>query len=82
MSANPIPTRDEDSYFLCADTRAQGISPEAFLARQARHLREHLERTLHPDVAGPSLPTGLQMNRTAQLAARQQWMRLRLFPTL
>ena len=52
MSTNPIPMPEEDSDFLRADTRAQGISPEAFLARQVRHLREHLERSLHPDVAG------------------------------
>ena len=37
---------------LRADTRAQGISPGAFLARQVRNLHENLERPLHPDVAG------------------------------
>ena len=52
MSTNPIPMPDEDLDFLRADTRAGGISPEAFLARQARHLRKHLERPLHPDAAG------------------------------
>ena len=48
----PIPMPDEDLNFLRAYTNAQGISPEAFLARQARNLCEHLERPLHPDAAG------------------------------
>ena len=52
MSTNPIPMPDEGLDFLRADMRTQGISPEAFLARLARNLREHLERPLHPDVAG------------------------------
>ena len=52
VSTITIPMPDEDLDFLRAYTRAQGISPEAFLARQARNLREHLERPLHPDVAG------------------------------
>ena len=52
MSTITIPMPDEDLDFLRAYTKAQGISPEAFLARQARNLREPLERPLHPDVAG------------------------------
>jgi hypothetical protein len=36
--------------FLRAYTSAQGTSVEAFLARQARNLREHLQRPLHPEV--------------------------------
>ena len=52
MSTITIPMPDEDLDFLRAYTSTQGISPEAFLARQARNLREHLERPLHPDVAG------------------------------
>ena len=51
MSTITIPMPDDDLDFLRADTSAQGISPEPFLARQARNLREHLERPLHPDVA-------------------------------
>ena len=50
MSTMPMP--EEDLDFLRAYTSAQGISPEAFLARRARNLREHLEQPLHPDVAG------------------------------
>ena len=51
MSTITIPMPDEDLAFLRAYTSAQGISPEAFLARQARNLRDHLERPLHHDVA-------------------------------
>jgi hypothetical protein len=50
MSTITIPMPDEDLAFLRAWSEAQGISPEAFLARQARNLREHLQRPLHPDV--------------------------------
>ena len=61
-STNPIPMPDEALDFLRADTRAQGISPDTFLARQARNLRELLERPLHPDVAGA---TGIVSSQVA-----------------
>jgi hypothetical protein len=51
MSTITIPLEDEDLAFLRAWSEAQGISAEAFLARQARNLREHLQKPLHPDVA-------------------------------
>jgi hypothetical protein len=54
MSTITIPLPDEDLEFLRAYTSAQGTSAEAFLARQARNLREHLQRPLHPDVARAS----------------------------
>lgn len=41
---------DEDFAFLRNFSAAQGTSAEAFLARQARNLREHLQRPLQPDV--------------------------------
>lgn len=50
MSTITIPLPDEDLAFLRAWSEEQGISAEAFLARQARNLREHLQRPLHPDV--------------------------------
>ena len=42
---------DEDLAFLRAYSAAQGTSAEAFLAQQARHLREHLQRPIHHNVA-------------------------------
>ena len=50
MSTITIPLPDEDFAFLHAYSAAQGTSAEAFLARQARNLREHLQRPLQPDV--------------------------------
>ena len=50
MSTITIPLSDEDFTFLRAYSAAQGTSAEAFLARQARNLREHLQRPLQPDV--------------------------------
>ena len=52
MSTITIPMPEEDLAFLRAYSEAQGISAEVFLARQAHHLREHLQRPPHPDVAG------------------------------
>lgn len=51
MSTITIPLPDEDLTFLRAYSATQGISAEAFLARQARNLREHLQRPLQADVA-------------------------------
>ena len=52
MSTITIPLPDEDFTFLRAYSAAQGISAEAFLARQARNLRKHLQRPLQPEVVG------------------------------
>ena len=54
MSTITIPLADEDLSFLRAYSEAQGTSAEAFLARQARNLREHLQRPLQPDVMAVS----------------------------
>lgn len=54
MSTLTIPMPDEDIAFLRAYSAAQGISAETLLARQARSLREHLQRPVHPDVAAAS----------------------------
>jgi hypothetical protein len=51
MSTITVPIPDEDLDFLRAYSEAQGLSAEAFLARQAHLLREQLQRPLHPDVA-------------------------------
>lgn len=50
MGTITIPLPDEDFAFLREYSAAQGISAEAFLARQARNLREHLQRPLQPEV--------------------------------
>ena len=54
MSTITIPLPDEDFAFLREYSAAQGTSAEAFLARQARNLREHLQRPLQPDVVAAS----------------------------
>ena len=50
MSTITVPLPDEDLAFLRAWSEKQGTSAEEFRARQARNLREHLQRPLHPDV--------------------------------
>ena len=50
MSTITVPLPDEDFAFLRNFSAAQGTSAEAFLARQARNLREHLQRPLRPEV--------------------------------
>ena len=45
-----VPLPAEDLAFLRNFSAAQGTSAEAFLARQARNLREHLQRPLRPEV--------------------------------
>jgi len=50
MSTILVPLPDEDFAFLRSFSAAQGISAEAFLARQARNLRERLQRPLQPEV--------------------------------
>lgn len=52
MSTITIALSDEDFAFLRAYSAAQGTSAEEFLARQARNLRESLQRPLQPDVVG------------------------------
>ena len=54
MSAITVPLSDEDLAFLRAYSEAQGLSAEAFLARQARNLREHLQASLRPEVEAAS----------------------------
>jgi hypothetical protein len=51
MSTITVELPDEDLAFSRAYSAERGISPEAFLAHQARNLREYLQRPLHPDVA-------------------------------
>jgi hypothetical protein len=54
MSTITVPLPEEDLKFLRSYTSAQGTSAEAFLARQARNLREHLQRPLPPKVLAAS----------------------------
>ncbi len=54
MSTITIALPDEDLAFLRAYSEAQGSSAEAFLARQARNLREQLQRPLQPEVVAAS----------------------------
>jgi hypothetical protein len=51
MSTITIPMPEEDLAFLRAWSKEHGTSAEAFLAQQARNLRERLQKPLHPDVA-------------------------------
>jgi hypothetical protein len=50
MSTIRVRLPEEDFAFLRNFSAAQGTSAEAFLARQARNLREHLQRPLRPEV--------------------------------
>ena len=50
MSTITVPLPDDDLAFLRDYSAAQGTSAEAFLARQARNLRKHLQRPLQPEV--------------------------------
>jgi hypothetical protein len=54
MSTITIPLPEEDLTFLRAYSNALGTSAEEFLARQARSLREHLQRPLQPEVLAAS----------------------------
>ncbi len=50
MSTIAVPMPEEDLRFLRTWTEQHGSTAEAFLAQQARNLREHIQRGLHPDV--------------------------------
>lgn len=50
MSTITIPMPDEDLAFIRAYSSAQGTSAEAFLARQARNLRRHMQQPVERDV--------------------------------
>ena len=54
MSTITVPLADEDLTFLRAWSKTQGTSPEAFLAQQARNLRQHLQKPLQSQVAAAS----------------------------
>jgi hypothetical protein len=50
MGTITIPLPEEDLDFLRAYSKEQRTSAEAFLARQARNLRHHLQKPLQPAV--------------------------------
>ena len=54
MSTITVSLAEEDLVFLRAYSEEHGTSAEAFLARQARNLRERLQRPLRPEVAEAS----------------------------
>lgn len=54
MSIIKVTLADEDLAFLRRFSKAQGISAEEILARQARSLRRQLERPLPPTTAAAS----------------------------
>lgn len=54
MATLTIPMPEEDLAFLRAYSETQGISAEALLARQARSLREQLQKPVHPEVKAAS----------------------------
>ena len=61
MSTITVAMPEEDLAFLLSYSKAQGSSPEAYLAQQARNLREHLQRPIHADVKAASgiVPAGI-----------------------
>ena len=50
MSTITIPLPDEDFQFMSEWAEKQGITVAEFFAREARHLRQHLQTALHPDL--------------------------------
>jgi hypothetical protein len=54
MSTITIPLPDEDLSFLRAWSETHGTSAEAFLARQVRNLRQHLQKPLQSQVVTAS----------------------------
>ncbi len=54
MSTITVPLAEEDLAFLRAYSEEHGTSAEAFLAQQARNLRERLQRSLGPEVTEAS----------------------------
>ena len=74
MSTLTVPLPEEDLAFLRAYSQAQGISAEVLLARQARSLREQLQRPVHSEVQAasgiiPASVVGEEAHR-AHLAAK------------
>ncbi len=54
MSTISVSIPEDDFNFLRALADSDGTTPEAFLARQTRLLRERFQRPLHPDVVALS----------------------------
>ncbi len=54
MSTITVVLPEEDLVFLQAYSAAHGTSAEAFLARQARNLREHLQAPLRAEITAAS----------------------------
>jgi hypothetical protein len=54
MSTITVSLADEDLAFLQRFSEAQGTSASEFLARQARNLRQQLERPLPPEIVAAS----------------------------
>ncbi len=50
MSIITVSIPEEDFVFLQSLTASSGTTPEEFLAKQTRLLRERMQRPLHPDV--------------------------------
>ena len=71
MSTITSPLPDEDFTFLRVWSEAHGTSAEAFLARQAHNLREHLQRPLQADVEGATgiIAPGINLSLDALVAA-------------
>ncbi len=65
MSTITIPLPDEDLTFLRAYSSAQGTSVEAFLARQARNLRQQLQKPIERDVEAASQVISAQIDAKA-----------------
>ena len=54
MSTITVSLADEDLAFLQRFSEAQGTSVSEFLARQARNLRQQLEKPLPPEIVAAS----------------------------
>ena len=54
MSTITVSLTDEDLAFLQRFSEAQGTSAGEFLARQARNLRQQLEKPLPPEIVAAS----------------------------
>jgi hypothetical protein len=71
MSTITVSIEDEDLAFLREFSKAQGTSPEEFLARQARGLRKLLNRPLPPSIMAAS---GIIRSDVSAREAHREWL--------
>ena len=71
MSTITVALPEEDLTFLRAYSEAHGTSAEAFLARQARNLRQHLQEPVRSEVMAAS---GIIAPEVAAEAAYREYL--------